>query len=91
VEGPVNDPMRPTVWTRTFKGARIVTTTMGAAEDLLNEPFRRLLVNATYWTLGLEARIRPNLNVALVGDFAPSHFGFGKFVKGRKPSDYGVQ
>ena len=91
VEGPLNDPMRPIVWTRTFRGARIFTTTMGAAEDLLNEPFRRLMVNATYWALGREGQIRPNLNVALVGEFNPSHFGFDKFVKDRSPQDYAAR
>ena len=83
-EGAVNDPMRPIAWVPK-SSARIFTTTMGAAEDLLNPAFRRMLVNACYWALGLESKILPKLNVALVGEFHPSHFGFGQYIKGRKP------
>jgi type 1 glutamine amidotransferase len=87
-EGAVNQPMMPIAWTRSYKGARIFTTTMGAAEDLLNQAFRRMIVNACFWTLGMEAKIRANADVSLVGDYQPSHFGFNRFVKGRKPADY---
>ena len=57
VAGKQNDPMMPVAWTRTYTGAqgkpaRIFTTTMGSAQDLLNEGFRRLLVNACYWEIG---------------------------------------
>lgn len=86
--GAVNRPMMPVAWTRTYNGARIFTTTMGAAEDLLNQAFRRMIVNACYWTLGMEAKIRANADVALVGDYRPSHFGFNGFVRGKKPADY---
>lgn len=87
-EGTVNHPMMPIAWTRVYHGARIFTTTMGAAEDLLNEAFRRMLVNACYWTLGMEGKIRPGADVSLVGSYNPSHFGFGGYVKGRRPADY---
>jgi hypothetical protein len=65
----------------------VFTTTHGASEDLLNEGFRRLLVNATLWAAGLEASIRPANDVSFVGPFAPSTFAFGGFVKGVKPAD----
>ena len=89
-DGKRNEPMRPIVWILNGN-RRTFTTTLGAAEDLLNEPFRRLLVNAVYWTLGLESKIRPKSNVSLVGDYHPSHFGFGKYIKGRTPQDYRVK
>jgi type 1 glutamine amidotransferase len=84
-EGAVNDPMMPVAWTRVYRGARVFTTTMGSAQDLLNEAFRRLLVNACYWAVGLEGRIDGRSNVELVGDYAPLAFGFGGAVKGLKP------
>ena len=91
-----NDPMMPLVWTREYTGdagktARIVTTTMGAAIDLENEGLRRLLVNACYWTLGLEDKIPAKSNVDTVGDFKPLSFGFGKFKKEVKPADVEIK
>ena len=92
VQGKQNDPMMPVAWTKTYTGtkgkaARIFTTTMGSAQDLLNEPFRRLIVNACYWALGMEDRISPDSNVDLVGAYEPLPFGFGGAQKGVKPSD----
>ncbi len=88
-----NDPMMPVAWTRTFAGrqgkpARIFTTTMGAAVDLQNEGFRRMLVNAAYWALGMEERIPARSKVDLVGSYTPTFFGFGKHRPGMKPSDF---
>ena len=88
VAGAVNDPMMPVAWTKTYKGGRIFTTTMGSAEDLLNEGFRRLLVNACYWAAGLEKRIPPRADVALVGPYRPLPFGFGGFAKGMRVTDW---
>src|SRR4029077_3352799 len=90
VEGTKNNPMMPVVWVRDYKGARgktskIVTTTMGAAVDFENESLRRLLVNACYWTLGLEKSIPVKADVSYVGDYKPSWFVFGKFKPGVKP------
>ena len=88
-----NDPMMPVAWTKTFtskagKTARVFTTTMGAAVDLENEGVRRMIVNAAYWGLGMEDQIAPDADVALVGDYAPTFFGFGKFRTGMKPADF---
>lgn len=83
-----NDPMMPIAWTRTHNGGRVFTTTMGAATDLVSEGVRRMLVNAAYWCVGQEERIRGDADVSLVGDYDPSAYGFGEFVKGRKPGDY---
>jgi type 1 glutamine amidotransferase len=88
VEDKRNDPMMPIAWTRTYKGGRIFTTTMGAATDIENEPLRRLIVNATLWCLSLENEITPDLNVSLIGDYKPTPFGFGIYIKGKKPAYY---
>ncbi len=69
------------------KAGRVFTTTHGASEDLLNEGFRRMLVNSALWAAGLESAIQPAGNVALVGPFQPTTFNFKGFVKGMKPSD----
>lgn len=90
--GPKNDPMMPVAWVKTYvsergKRGRVFTTTMGAANDLQNEALRRLVVNGCYWALGLEKKLPAKSNVDLVGDYRPSPFKFGGFVRGIKPSD----
>jgi hypothetical protein len=86
VKGEQNDPMMPIAWVKTYKSdsgksGRSFTTTMGASQDLLSEGVRRLLVNATYWAVGMEDHITPQLNVEIVGRYEPSAFGFGPFEK----------
>jgi hypothetical protein len=92
VEGPKNEPMMPVAWIKSFTGksgkpARVFTTTMGASQDLQNEGTRRMLVNACYWAVGLEDQIPAKSDVAIVGTYEPSPFGFGGFKKGVKPAD----
>ena len=93
VEGPKNNPMMPLVWVRHYRGesgntSRIVCSTIGAAVDLESEGLRRLFVNAVYWDLGMEDKIPAKANVEYVGDYHPAFFGFGKFKRGLKPSDF---
>ncbi|HRI42815.1 MAG TPA: ThuA domain-containing protein [Fimbriimonadaceae bacterium] len=90
VEQGLNDPMMPIVWIRRAaneagKANRVVTCTMGAATDLLDENLRRLLVNSAYWLVGLEGKIPAKADVSLVGKYEPSPFGFGGFRKGITP------
>jgi hypothetical protein len=92
VKGPQNDPMMPVAWTRTYTGAqgkaaRVFATTMGSGQDLLNESFRRLLVNASYWALRMEDRIEERSSVELVGAYEPLPFKFGGAARGVKPAD----
>jgi hypothetical protein len=91
VPGKKNDPMMPVAWVKTFTGesgkpARVFTTTMGAASDMVSTGTRRMLVNATYWTLGLEDKIPSESDVSIVGEFKPHAFGNNKFTKDVKPS-----
>lgn len=96
VMGAQNHPLMPIAWVKTYPGARgqhgrVFTTTMGASQDLLSEGLRRLLVNACYWTLGLEAQLPAKANVDLVGNYDPHPFGFGKFIKGVTPADHAMK
>ena len=40
----------PVTWAHTYKGGRTIYTSMGTPEDFQDENFRRLLVNAIFWT-----------------------------------------
>lgn len=91
LEGKKNDPMMPIGWTRSYNDGRTFTTTMGSADDLPSEGVRRMLVNAAYWCVGLEDKIKPDSNVDLVGEYVPTKFGFGKYIKGKKPADYDLK
>ena len=80
-----NDPMQPVAWTRTYslaegKTGRVFTTTMGSAGDMQNEAFRRMMVNACFWAIGLEDKIPEKANVEFVGPSMP-------FKKGMKPGE----
>ena len=82
----------PVAWVRDYtsessKVARIFTTTQGASEDILDESFRRLLINAHLWCLGMEDEITPDLNVEFVGPYHPATFSFGGYRRGVKPKD----
>ena len=93
VAGTKNDPLMPVAWTRTYssasgKTARVFTTTMGAATDLMSEGLRRLLVNASYWCVGLEDRIPAKAKVDCVGYYHPLPMGFDTYTKGVKPSEH---
>lgn len=84
--------LQPVAWYRTYTGSsgrtgRVFTTTHGASEDLLNDGFRRLLVNAVLWAGGLERHIRADSPTALVGPYRPMTFSFGGYVKGIRPAD----
>jgi hypothetical protein len=85
-------PPVPVAWTKTYTGtegkaARVFCTTMGHAGDLKSEGFRRLLVNAAYWALGMEDKIPDRAKVDFVGTYDPIPIGFGKHKKGVKPAD----
>lgn len=96
VPGKVNDPMMPVAWTNHFtaengKAARVFVSTMGAADDLESEALRRLLVNATYWSVGLEKQIPPKADVTLVGAYHPHAYTSEQYTKGVKPSDLALE
>jgi hypothetical protein len=90
VAGAKNNPMMPLVWTRDYrwengKVSKIVATTMGSAADLQCEGLRRLLINACYWSTGLQPQAK--CDVDYVGSYSPTAQGFGGFRKGIKPGE----
>ena len=93
-EQGVNDPMMAVVWSREYKGEsgkvnKVLCTTMGAASDLPSEGLRRLIVNGAYWATGLE--VPAKADVTVVGEFQPSMYGFGSFIKGVKPEAHALK
>jgi acetyl esterase/lipase len=86
----VNDPMMPVAWKRLHKNPagkenKVFCTTMGAASDLESEGLRRLVVNAVYWGFGLD--VPAKADVAFIGEFKPTPYGFKGFKKGVKPAE----
>jgi hypothetical protein len=94
VEQGVNDPMMPVAWTREVKSDagqvnKIFCTTLGSATDLQNEGTRRLLVNSVFWGLGLD--VPAKADVALVGEYKATMYGFNSFIRNVKPSDHALK
>ncbi len=90
---PVDETKKPMpgAWVRTYKSAsgkegRVFASTYGASGDLLNDGFRRMLVNACFWAAGLEAAIKADNDISLVGTYRPSWMG-AKRAGGVKPED----
>jgi hypothetical protein len=84
--------LTPVAWTKTYTGeegrtARVFTTTMGHADDFRSEGFRRLMINACYWALGMEEQIPARSRVDLVGRYEPLPIGMGTHRRGVKPAD----
>ena len=80
-------------WTRMYKGengkeGRVFTSLYGASEDIVNPGYRRMIINAVYWSLGLENQIQSNSNIDFVGPYKPNTFRGRGHAKGVKPSAY---
>ena len=70
------------------KDARVVYTSMGASEDLLDEDARRFMINACLWAGGWEEHIKPDSDVSIVGQYNPSPYTTGAFYcENVRPSD----
>ena len=78
-------------WVRNYQpeksSSRVFATTHGASEDILNEDFRRMLINAHLWCLGMEDAIRADAPIDFVGPYNPSTFNFDGYRRGVKPAD----
>lgn len=82
----------PGAWVRQYKNeegksGRVFATTYGASEDILNDDYRRMLVNACLWAAGLEKQINSDLEIGFVGKYQPTTFRFGGYRLGVKPTD----
>ena len=87
----LNKAIMPIVWLRNYSGAtgktsRILGTTIGAASDLRSEDLRRLFVNAAFDLTGLP--VPAKADVAPIGEFNPSMFGFKTYKKGVKVTEH---
>ena len=86
VEGRKNNPMMPLAWTLVYesesgKTNRVFNTTMGASTDFECEDLRRLIVNASYWAVGLESQIPDKANVDFVDAYRPYSIWFWNLRK----------
>jgi hypothetical protein len=93
VEQPINDPLMPLAWTRLNRNAngtanRVFCTTMGAATDLANEDFRRLVINAVLAGFALEIPARAD--VRYVDAYAPTAYAFKGYRRGLTPADHAL-
>ncbi|MBI1246680.1 hypothetical protein GC197_02405 [bacterium] len=92
---PKKEPL-PVVWFKTWKTsdgktARVFQSTMGSARDLESAGLRRLIINASYWGLGMEDKISATRSVDYVGDYKPLVSGFNYPELGvvpRMPAEY---
>jgi hypothetical protein len=87
----VNDPAMPVAWSREVKNEagttnKVLTTTMGAATDLVDEDLRRLVVNGVFWGLGIE--VPEKAEVPISDEFKPSKYGFNGSQNGKKAADF---
>ena len=83
----------PGVWVREYTSqsgntGRVFTTTHGASEDILDDDFRRMMLNGCLWAVGLEEQIAADATIDFVGRYTPLTFGFGTYRLQVKPSDY---
>lgn len=78
-------------WVRHYDKARstsrVFATTHGASQDIVDDDFRRMLLNAHFWCLGLDDAITADLAIDFVGPYHPVDFNFGGYRRGVKPSD----
>ena len=93
-DSPADETKKPMpgAWVRTYKSesgreGRVFASTYGASGDLVNEGFRRMIVNATFWAVGLEKAIKPDADISFVGPLRPTWLGGVKRAAHVKPED----
>ncbi len=77
---PKLEPL-PVAWFknwRTSEGklSRVFQSTMASGSDLECADLRRLIINAAYWAMGMEAAISATRSVEIVGTYQPLESGF---------------
>ncbi len=80
------------IWLRSYEGkdkkvGRVFASTHGASEDILDDNFRRCIINGVFWTMQMEEHIKADMNIAFVGPYKPSTFSFKFSRLGIKPLD----
>ncbi|MCM8537532.1 MAG: ThuA domain-containing protein [Lentisphaeraceae bacterium] len=85
----------PAAWTRFYttdagKKGKVFCTTYGSSDCIVNECYRRMLINACFWALDLEGIIDSKSDIDFIGPFNPT-FAFSMHYKitynGVKPLD----
>ncbi len=89
VDNPDKEPL-PVAWIKNWQtsdgqSARVFHSTMGSGKDFECEGLRRLVVNASYWCMGLENEIAATSSVAYVGEYKPLASGFDYAKLGVSP------
>lgn len=91
---PADKEQMPLAWTKRFSTpngeARVFMTTMGDARDFKDANFRRMVVNASLWAVGLEDEINADGEVSILGAYDPPPYGFDAFRIGLTPGDFSV-
>ena len=85
-------PPMPSTWTRHYAAKdgskhRVFHSTQGASQDILDDSYRRMIINGIFWAASIESAIKPDLNVSFVGPYTPNKFNFGGEARNVKPSD----
>lgn len=85
-------PPMPCTWTREYtspsgKKGRVFHSTQGASQDMLDDNYRRMVINGVFWTLSMEKQIKPDLAIDFVGPYQPTNFSFNGCAKNVKPAD----
>jgi hypothetical protein len=83
----------PLAWTKPYqieggKSGMAFASTMGASLDFQSADLRRLVLNASFWLLGMGDAVSTDLNVDYVGTYQPTPFGFDTFRKGMRIQDF---
>lgn len=83
----------PIAWTKPYqieggKQGMAFASTMGASLDFQSADLRRLVINASFWLMGMGDMVMPDLNVDYVGSYQPTNFGFDTFRKGMRVADF---
>lgn len=94
-DSPVDEKLKPqsAAWTRSYEGkdgkkGRVFCTTYGSSNCIENDDYRRMLLNACFWAVGLEDKIVADSKIDFIGPFNPT-FGKnrGRRAAGVKPLD----
>jgi len=79
-DNPKKEPL-PIAWIKPWKTsggqtARVFQSTMASGKDLESAGLRRLIINASYWCMGLEKEISATRSVDYIQEYKPLASGF---------------
>ncbi|MFM7181507.1 MAG: hypothetical protein ACKO2G_08600 [Verrucomicrobiales bacterium] len=91
-EPDTEKPPMPSTWTRHYTAKdgtkhRVFHSTQGASEDILDDNYRRMILNGVLWALGMEKETKADLDISFVGPYQPNTFAFEGHAKKVKPSE----